>query len=128
MNKTYDCKLGKIKNGKLIKFDKKMVWNFDKTLAIFISAGLRTLKENGDKGIPYELYDKARNSYPNITDDEAHDKALAEWWQIVDDIIDGFDAYITIGSVIDDEEVKLLLKKYKKALKLFVKWFGEFWD
>lgn len=122
-----DCtnfKLGKIKKGNLVNFDKQMFWNFDNTLAIFLRDGLTAYKEMSRR-IPLSIYGKYRLD-KTLSQQEKDSKALVEWHKILNDMIAGFAAYISLEEGSEDERDNKY-KAFKKALRLLSKWWSALW-
>lgn len=75
-HKQPKIKLGEIKDGKLVKFTDSIVWDFNKTLAIFIRDGLKRFRQVGN-GVPNSVV----NKYKTIED------AAEAWDSILENII-----------------------------------------
>jgi len=86
------------------------VWNFD---CYFLSIAIPALK----------MFKSEMSGHPHVLTYE-------EWKNIIQEIIDGFEAGEKARDEIiaDENDLKKLNKKFKKATNLFAKWFWHFWD
>jgi len=89
-------------------------WDFDDYLADVISKGLKVLKDN-------------LHSYP------VEFETIEQWQEILDSIIDGFEAYQQTGDIdcpVEDyiKEHNKLMVKFNTGMKLFTKYFNHLWD
>lgn len=75
-HKDPKIKLGEIKDGKLVKFSDSIVWDFNRTLAIFIRDGLIRFRQVGN-GVPHKVVTK----YGTI------EEAANAWDSILENII-----------------------------------------
>lgn len=102
--KMKSIKLGTIQDYDTpIKMKGNVVWDFDKTLAIFIRDGLRKLADV-TCSCPYRFVEAYANTIPDNDKDKAQKVAGYDgtdaWKQELRDLADKFDAYIHISSLI----------------------------
>jgi hypothetical protein len=105
-------------------------WSIDSHLAEIIPPMIRKLKTGF--GCPADVWDgEAKNN-------ECH-----KWYDIIEEIAQGFEAYQELKNYksykwvkegsgythkFDEEKNKLLTEKYDKGMALFVKHFMDLWD
>lgn len=95
-------------------FDERAVWGIDEHLSIILPQMIRQLR-NELHGHPVKLTKK-------------------KWTTILSAIADGFEAYWLIrNATFTDEksfkkQQKILDKKFKVGMSLFVKYFSDLWD
>lgn len=109
-------------------WDNRVVWSIDAHLARMIPIWIRKLKE--DKcGVPMMMFQESDcNSEDNWSiSEEVTNKRNEEYNAILDEIAEGFEAYLERGSW-SDEENELLTQKFNRGMELFVKYFETFWD
>jgi len=101
-------------------------WDFDGYLIDVIGEGLRHLKVY-QNGCPTEIYDK----YKNLSIEESDKATQKEWHEILDKIIEGFDAakvYIEYFCELTEEERLECEKIRKEGFDLFKEYFFSLWD
>jgi len=102
-------------------------WSFNNYLTGIIVGGLKRLKED-HHGCPGDLWDK------KAVNDECH-----KWREILDEMIQGFEAYLAYSDnifykrcifekEIDLKQIENLREKYKRGMALFAEWFLSLWD
>jgi len=94
-------------------------WGFDSYLTFVIIGGLKKFKKDG-MGYPGSLL------------------SMDGWLEILDDMIDGFEALEELKSMRDfdtsdgvksyDEWAKPLLERWEKGSKLFIEYYPDLWD
>lgn len=105
-------------------------WSFDYYLADVIIGGLKHLKEN-KSGIPSNLLYGKKMEFGDEGPKEKYTMEQAEkrWNKIIDQIVEGFEAHKEINdgypSTADRKDLE---KKFDKGMKLFAKYYGNFWD
>ena len=85
------------------------VWSFDNHLSRVTRDGLRYLRDH-------------HHGFP------AACKTDKEWIEVLNKIIDGFDAAVRQQEDIDLERFADLEKRKQESLKLFIEHFDNFWD
>ncbi len=129
--KMKPIKLGTIRDYDTpIKPKSNVVWDFDKTLAIFIRDGLRKLAEI-TCSCPYRFVETYANTIPDDDKDKAQKVADYDgtdaWKKELRDLANKFDAYIHIYNSYGDEETRVL-NETKEALNKLKEIFFELWD
>ena len=87
-------------------------WSFDTFLARIIATAMKDFRDKG-------------HGYPMMTGKDGEElsegASVAKWNAILTEIADGFDGYRNGTLTTDSPE-------FKRAMKLFAKWFGALWD
>lgn len=93
-------------------------WGLNYYLSCLLPQALKRLRDNS-RGCPPELFDKTNK------DDNCH-----KWNDILNEIIDGFEAYRKFeeSCVTDIKKEKEVNEKVRKSCELLGKWFGSLWD
>lgn len=89
------------------------VWDFDSYLSAIIQEGVTKLKKD-HSGVPMKLGDTPE-----------------KWDEILQEIIDGFEAYRKASENHyhpSEGEGKALYKKFYRAMDLFEEYFGSLWN
>lgn len=129
--KMKPIKLGTIRDYDTpIKMKKEAVWDFDKTLAIFIRDGLRKLADI-TCSYPHRFTIDYANSIPNDDENKAQKVAnydgTEEWQNELRTLANKFDAYIHLYEYSDEEETRVLNETEEAFVKL-KEIFFELWD
>lgn len=107
-----------------------VVWDFDKTLAIFIRDGLRKLADV-TCGCPYRFVEEYAKSIPDSDKDKAQKVSDYDgtdaWKKELRDLADKFDAYIHSYNLYGEDENRVLAET-EKALDRLKEIFFELWD
>jgi hypothetical protein len=108
-------------------WDDRVVWSIDDYLSKMIPQWIKQLKEV-KHGIPIEMFDsedwdEEKSTYIQ----NAEERAEKKWDNILDQIIDGFEAYEKMKEkyVYEDLELK---NKFENGFNLFMKYFSGLWD
>ena len=110
-SKEKPVKLGQIYNGELEKTSKAVTWNLDVNICIFLRDTLKFFK-NSTEGMPVAIYEKYKS------EENQEEKAIAEWNNILQQIIDGFDYYLKgTQELLPEEEQKALQDYYNEWWK-----------
>jgi hypothetical protein len=73
-----------------------------------------------EAGVPIKKFDYSKSRPIPYTQ--------KEWNQILDEIIEGFEVFDSVGDILEDEEARIVAeKKFKRAMYLFGKHFRSFW-
>ncbi len=92
-------------------------WGLDYHLSCWLPQALKRLRDNS-RGCPSELFDETN-------EDNCH-----KWKDILNEIIDGFEAYRKFEEsyITDIKKEKEVDEKVRKSCELLGKWFGSLWD
>jgi hypothetical protein len=118
-------------------------WNFDNYIAETVCLGMLKLIDGA--GYPCVIYDEKnkeiyvhRHKYdaiePQLSDNEYaanHHRGIITWNQVLQDIADGFKAYLDREDqwyMPGTKEHKDATKKFRKGMGLLMNNFGSFWD
>jgi hypothetical protein len=111
-------------------FDDRVAWSIDYHLAKTIPQYVKLLKEN-KIGIPMSVL----SDFPHDENYNCSDKdwklAQEKWNKILEDIAEGFEAYIGLDDLWGEEhqeERKLKEDKFNKAFELLKENFSDLWD
>jgi len=123
-------------------WDDKATWHVGYYLAETLPGIIRQLKEEGD-GVPIRMYEGEEglpfsekqlgsiDKNGNYVETEEDKKALEKWNKILDEIADGFDAYIKFdesthwGKSPEEDENYV---KFQRALDLLKEYYEDLWD
>ena len=109
-------------------WDDRVIWSIDYYLEENIPQWMKGLKEKGH-GIPSVL---AEDYDLNLDTHEGMQDGIKVWGMILDDIAEGFIAKRKLDFYeIDSDDIEAIEeaeKSFNKAMSLFVKYFGDFWD
>mgnify|MGYP001179676488 CR=1 FL=1 len=107
-------------------FDDGAVWSVDAYLATLIPKLLRELKER-NVGVPGDVFKEGDfKESGEVVSQEILEQRAEEWNVILTDIIEGFEEYSRVQECVGlhpDRD----LKKFKKAMKLFSKYYRSLW-
>jgi hypothetical protein len=102
------------------------IWDFDDYLIDVISAGLKQLKKV-QQTCPTEIFDK----YEHLSIEERDKATQKEWNEILDRIIEGFDAakvLLDMYCELDEKERKDIEQIRQRGFDLFKEYFFNLWD
>jgi hypothetical protein len=123
-------------------YDDKAAWHIGYYLSKTLPPIIRQLKEVGH-GFPVRMYEGAEN-FPisqmelgsidedgNYIETEEEKTASEKWDKILDEIADGFEAYIKYDEDFDyktPREEDENYKKFQRALELLKEYYEDLWD
>ena len=95
-------------------------WGLNYYLSCWLPQALKRLRDNS-RGCPPELFD--------VTD-ITHEDNCHKWKDILDEMIDGFEAYRKFEDsyITDIKKEKEVNEKVRKSCELLGRWFGSLWD
>jgi hypothetical protein len=113
------------------KWDDRVIWSIDFYLSEMIPIWIKELKDK-KHGIPCVCFDESDwNNEKNDYKDGAEIKAQTKWDEILDKIIEGFEAQKKIedeGLWEKDPEFNELNKKFNEGFDLLKEYYTDLWD
>jgi hypothetical protein len=106
------------------KYDERVAWSIDGYLTEMMPKWIRELKQNG-YGVPMSMFDGMNHDENYCYSEEDEKIAHKKWGDILDNIIEGFEAGKKIQEFEDSEEI---IKKFDDGFDLFKKYFFNLWD
>jgi predicted secreted protein len=107
------------------KYDERVTWSIDWYLTEMLPKWIRELKQN-NHGVPMSMFDGMEHDENYNYSEEDGEIATKKWDNILDNIIEGFEAGRKIQEFDEDNEE--MIKKFNDGFDLFKKYFFNLWD